>query len=347
MLRVIAHRGASGYLPEHTLAAYYVALEQGADALEPDLVMTRDGVLVARHENELSGTTDVARHAHFADRRVTKQIEGQAVTGWFTEDFTLEELRSLRARERIPALRPQSSRFDGQFEIATLEQILLLREAVQRSRAEYAAAGGQPVPPPAALHLELKHPSHFAACGLDMVHAVVNTLGAHGCMAPDAGVCVQSFEPGILRTLKTLAPVPLVQLLEAEGVPYDVRLSGGTLTFAELASPAGLAEVAGYAAYVGPEKSLVIPRDATGRLMRPTRLVEHCHALGLKVIPWTFRAENVFLPAEARSGGDDGEWGDLAGEIGRFLEAGIDGFFTDQPDIGVRARDAFASRVGA
>ena len=130
-------------------------------------------------------------------------------------------------------------------------------------------------------------------------------------------------------------------------VPYDVRLSGGTLTFAELASPAGLAAVAGYAAYVGPEKSLVIPRDATGRLMRPTRLVEHCHALGLKVIPWTFRAENVFLPAEARSGGDDGEWGDLAGEIGRFLEAGIDGFFTDQPDIGVRARDAFASRVGA
>ena len=344
---VIAHRGASGYLPEHTLAAYYLALQQGADALEPDLVMTRDGVFVARHENELGGTTDVAEHARFAARRVTKRIDDEPVTGWFSEDFTLEELKSLRARERIPALRPHNSRFDGQLEIATLEEILLLREQADRARAARAAALGRPAPPLIGLYPELKHPSHFAACGLPMAEVLLAVLEAHGCAAPAAQVFIESFETGILRTLSALSRVPLVQLIEAEGAPYDARAAGEARTFAQLTTPAGLAEVATYAAAVGPEKSLVIARDAHGRLVHPTRLVADSHAHGLKVIPWTFRAENAFLPAEARTAGAADERGDLEQEIRRFLAAGIDGFFTDQPDIGVRARDGFMRAADA
>ncbi len=343
---VIAHRGASGYLPEHTLAAYYVALQQGADALEPDLVMTGDGVLVARHESELSGTTDVARHARFASRRVTKRIDGEPVTGWFCEDFTLEELKSLRARERIPQLRPHNCRFDGQFEIATLEEILRLRAQVERERRARAAGPGTRAPEPVGLCLELKHPSHFAACGLPMAEPLLDVLEAHGCAVSGGGVFIESFETGILRTLSALTRVPLVQLIDAEGAPYDVRAAGRALTFADLTAPAGLAEVATYAACIGPEKSRVIPRGADGRLGRATGLVAASHAQGLKVMPWTFRAENAFLPAEARTAQAGGEWGDLEREIRCFLAAGIDGFFTDQPDIGVRARDAFVRSAG-
>ena len=342
---VIGHRGASGYLPEHTLAAYYVALEQGADALEPDLVMTRDGVLVARHENELGGTTDVAEHPQFASRRVTKQIDGEAVTGWFSEDFTLQELKGLRARERIPALRPHNARFDGQFEIATFEEILRLRAAADRERRERAAASARAAPAPIGLFPELKHPSHFEACGLPMADALLQTLAAYGCDGPEASVYIESFEPGILHVLSPRTRLPLVQLLEATGSPYRADLAGRARTYAELATPAGLAQVAGYAAAIGPEKSLIIPRDETGRLQRPTRLVADAHAQGLCVFPWTFRAENAFLPLAARSSAAEQEHGDLELEIGAFLAAGVDGFFTDQPDIGVRARDAFVRRA--
>lgn len=333
---VIAHRGASGYRPEHTLAAYELALEQGADAIEPDLVMTRDGMFVARHENELGSTTDVARHARFASRRTTKTVDGVAVTGWFTEDFTLEELKSLRARERIAELRPRNTRFDGQFEIATLEEILGLRERVAGERRARAAALGLAPPAPIGLYAELKHPNYFAACGVPMAEALLAVLEAHNCAAPDAGVFVESFEAGVLRTLGALARVPLVQLIDSEE------------TFAERITPAGLAEIATYAACVGPEKSLVIPRDAAGRLTRPTCLIANAHARGLRVIVWTFRAENAFLPAEARSVGAAHARGDMEQEIRRFLAAGIDGFFTDQPDIGAHARDAFsASAAGS
>ncbi|MHB1870335.1 MAG: glycerophosphodiester phosphodiesterase family protein [Steroidobacteraceae bacterium] len=338
---VIGHRGASGYRPEHTLAAYELALLQGADALEPDLVMTRDGVLVVRHENELAGTTDVARHARFASRRVTKLIDGEAVTGWFSEDFTLEELKALRCRERIAQLRPDNTRFDGQFRILSLEELLRLRERIGTERRARAAALERPAPPPIGLYPELKHPTYFEACGLPMAEALLGVLEAHGLATADAPVFVESFEPGILRTLHALAPLRLVQLIESEGAPYDARAAGRPGTFAELSAPAGLAEVAGYAVAVGPEKSLVIPRDAAGRLTSPTRLVADSHREGLAVFPWTFRAENAFLPTEARGGGSAGARGDLEQEIGRFLAAGIDGFFTDQPDIGVRARDAF------
>ena len=342
---VIGHRGASGYLPEHTLAAYYVALEQGADALEPDLVMTRDGVLVARHENELGGTTDVAQHARFASRRITKQIDGEAVTGWFSEDFTLEELKSLRARERIPALRPHNVRFDGQFEIATFEEILRLRAAADRERRARAAARAMPAPAPIGLFPELKHASHFASCGLPMADELLRTLAAHGCEGSEAGVFIESFEPGILRSLSRRTRLPLVQLLEAAGSPYSPEVESRWCTYAELATPMGLAEVAGYAAAIGPDKSLVIPCDAAGRLQPSTRLVADAHAQGLLVFAWTFRAENAFLPLVARSSTVAQERGDLEQEIGAFLTAGIDGFFTDQPDIGVRARDAFVRRA--
>ncbi len=338
---VIGHRGASGYRPEHTLAAYRLALEQGADALEPDLVMTRDGTLVARHENELGGTTDVARHARFAARRITKTIDGKAVTGWFTEDFTLEELKTLRARERIPDLRPDNRRFDGRFEIATLEEILLLREEVGRQRRAHALARGLPPPAPIGLYPEIKHPNYFEALGLPVAEPLIETLERHACRGPDAGVFLQSFEPSILQALSLLSRLPRVQLLEAEGAPADFVASGDARTFADLLSPAGLAQVAAYASAIGPEKSLVIARDARGGLAEPTALVADAHAAGLRVNPWTFRAENAFLPAQLRSSAKDADRGDLTSELSRFLAAGIDGFFTDQPDIGVRARDAF------
>lgn len=342
---VIGHRGASGYRPEHTLAAYRLALEQGADALEPDLVMTRDGVLVARHENELGGTTDVARHARFASRRTTKIIDAEAVTGWFTEDFTLEELKTLRARERIPDLRPGGHRFDGLFEIATFEEILQLRQEVERQRRQLAPGRS---PEPIGLYPEIKHPSYFASVGLAMAEPLVATLERHDCRGPEAGVFLQSFETAILRTLSRLTRLPRVQLIEAEGAPFDLARSGDARSYDDLLTPRGLAEIATYAAGVGPAKSRVIPRDANDGLAPPSSLVADAHAAGLRVIPWTFRAENVFLPAPMRSSDRAADRGDLDGELRCFLESGIDGFFTDQPDLGVRARDAFLrSRHGS
>ncbi len=342
---VIGHRGASGYRPEHTLAAYRLALEQGADALEPDLVMTRDGVLVARHENELGGTTDVARHARFASRRTTKIIDAEAVTGWFTEDFTLEELKTLRARERIPDLRPGGRRFDGLFEIATFEEILLLRQEVERQRRQLAPGR---TPEPIELYPEIKHPSYFASVGLAMAEPLIATLERHDCRGLEAGVFLQSFETAILRTLSRLTRLPRIQLIEAEGAPFDLARSGDARSFDDLLTPRGLAEIATYAVGVGPAKSRVIPRDAQDALAPPTSLIADAHAAGLQVIPWTFRAENVFLPAPLRSSDKAADRGDLDGELRCFLESGIDGFFTDQPDIGVRARDAFlGSRPGS
>ena len=342
---VIGHRGASGYLPEHTLAAYRLALEQGADALEPDLVMTRDGVLVARHENELGGTTDVAQHARFASRRTMKRIDGVAVTGWFTEDFTLQELKTLRARERIRHLRPDNSRFDGCYEIATLEEILSLRAQFESMRRAGAAARGLPAPAPIGLCLEIKHPGYFAAHGLPMAEPIMNVCERHGCRGPEAGVFLMSFETAILRNLSRISRLPRVQLIEADGAPPDFAAAGDSRRFAALVEPAGLAEIATYASAIGPEKSLVIPRNPDESLAGPTSLVADAHAAGLLVLPWTFRAENAFLPAPLRSGDRAAEHGDLGGELARFLSAAIDGFFTDQPDLGVRARNAFVGSL--
>jgi glycerophosphoryl diester phosphodiesterase len=343
---VIGHRGASGYVPEHTLASYFLAMQQGADYVEPDLVMTRDGVLIARHENEISGTTDVALHAEFAARHATRVIDGVSVAGWFTEDFTLAELKTLRARERLPQLRSGNTRFDRQLEIPTLEEILALVRAVEAQRAVRARQLGVPAPRPIGVYPETKHPSYFAACGLAMEPPLLATLARYGYDATESPVWLQSFEVGNLRALAGMTPLRRVQLIEAEGAPYDLTASGAARRYADLITPAGLDEIARYAHAIGPNKSLIIPRRADDSLAEPSALTAAAHAAGLAVHPWTFRAENAFLPAEFRAGNAPPERGELGGELRAYLRCGIDGFFTDQPDIGVAVRDAFVAAGG-
>jgi glycerophosphoryl diester phosphodiesterase len=339
---VIAHRGASGCRPEHTLAAYALAIEQGADFIEPDLVSTRDGVLVARHENALAllrpdgslqeATTDVAERAEFAARCCKKSIDGQARIGWFTEDFTLAELRTLRARERLPVLR--GTAFDDRFTVPTFDEILALLDEVNARRP------GRPV----GVYPETKHPSHFRALGLPLEPALVQTLHRHGWRGPRSPVFLQSFEVSNLRGLRGLTALPLVQLIEPEGQPWDFAAAGDARRYADLLTAEGLKEVAGYAQALGVHAELVIPRRADGRLGAPTPLVARAHAAGLQVHAWTFRAENTFLPAEYRRGADPAAHGDLAGCLQAYLDAGVDGFFTDHPAQGRQAVAARAAR---
>ena len=318
-------------MPEHTLVSYFIAIQQGADFVEPDLVMTKDGVLVARHENEIGGTTDVAERPEFASRRTTKSIDGVSITGWFTEDFTLKELKTLRARERIPAQRPANTRFDRMFEVPTLEEVLRMVEGVNRAR-------GKPI----GVYPETKHPTYFQNLGLAMERPLVKLLEKYGYRGRHAPVIIQSFEVANLRQLRRMTQVPIAQLINNGGRPWDFTVRGDARTYADLATPAGLAEIATYADGVGVNKDLMIPRVAGGFLGTPTSLVRDAHAAGLVVHGWTFRAENAFLPADFRSSTDPNALGDLEGEIRRFLELGMDGFFTDQPDIGVRARNEFS-----
>jgi glycerophosphoryl diester phosphodiesterase len=329
---VIGHRGASGYVPEHTLTAYFIAIQQGADCVEPDLVMTKDGVLVARHENEIGGTTNVADRPEFASRRVTKSIDGTSITGWFTEDFTLAELKTLRAKERIPGTRPANARFDGMFEVPTLEEVLQLVQSVNRNRSK-----------PVCVYPETKHPTYFQGIGLAMERPLVKLLHKYGYGGKTAPVFIQSFEVANLKELSQLTDLPLVQLINAAGRPWDFTVKGDPRTYADMATPAGLKEIAGYARGVGVNKDLMIPRVAGGFLGTPTTLVADAHAVGLIVHGWTFRAENTFLPTDFDSSSDPNAFGDLIGEVKRFLELGMDGFFTDQPNIGVRARDEFVA----
>jgi glycerophosphoryl diester phosphodiesterase len=341
---VIGHRGACGYVPEHTLASYFLAIQYGADYVEPDLVMTRDAVLVARHENEIGGTTDVAAHPEFAARRTTRLIDGSTVSGWFTEDFTLAELKTLRARERIADIRPANARFDGQFEIPTLEEILALVRGAGLQRAARAAQLRAAAPAPIGIYPETKHPSYFASLGLAMEAPLLEVLERHGCAGRTAPVWLQSFEVGNLKALSRMTELPLVQLIEAAGRPFDWAAAGVSQGYADMLTPAGLAAIASYAQAIGPNKSLVIARRADETLGEPSALVAQAHAAGLKVHPWTFRAENAFLPAGMRSGPVAAATGDLGRELAAYLEAGIDGFFTDQADLGVRARAAFLAR---
>jgi glycerophosphoryl diester phosphodiesterase len=200
---VIAHRGASGERPEHTLESYRLAIEEGADYIEPDLVMTRDGVLIARHENEIGGTTDVAQHLEFAARRRTQVIDGETMTGWFTEDFTLSEIKSLRARERLPDLRPQNLLYDGRFCVPTFDEIMQMLKLANRG-------GHRPV----GVYPETKHPAHFAGIGLPLEMAVLDTLRRFDCASPGSAAFIQSFDPANLRQLRRMTELPLVQLLE-------------------------------------------------------------------------------------------------------------------------------------
>lgn len=328
---VIGHRGASGYVPEHTLTAYFIALQQGADYIEPDLVSTQDGVLIARHENEISGTTDVALHPEFSNRKTKKTIDGREVEGWFTEDFTLAEIKTLRARERLPELRRDNSRFDGQFEVPTFDEILSMVRALERMRG--------PNTPRIGVYPETKHPSYFRSIDLALEGPLLRALKRWGYRGKDAPIFIQSFEVANLRQLRQKTQLPLVQLMEADGAPYDFIARGDNRTYADLATAEGLREVALYADAIGVDKRMVIPRDAKNASLGATALVNHAHTAGLKVHVWTMRAENYFLPAELQSSADPAAYGALDKEIELFLRAGIDGFFIDHPNIGARTRD--------
>lgn len=328
---MIAHRGASGYRPEHTIEGYRLAFALGADVVEADVVLTADGVPVARHENELSVTTDVAERPEFAGRRRTTRVAGQVVTGWFVEDFTLAELRGLRARERFGELRRHNQLYDDRFGIPTLAEIVALAraEAVRRGRR-------------VGVFPEVKLASHFADLGLRFEDVLVDVL------APVAGellVGVQSFEPWVLRSLARRTSLRLVQLVDSGGHPPEFDRSGAPRTYADLLTPSGLREVSTYAQAVGVHKSLLVPRTGAGRLGEPTGLLERAHDAGLAVLAWTFRNENAFLPAEFRIGEQVAAYGAAVGEQAAFLGLGIDGIVTDHPDTAAAARD-YRARAG-
>jgi glycerophosphoryl diester phosphodiesterase len=334
---VIAHRGASGYVPEHTLPGYFIAIQQGADYVEPDLVITRDGALVARHENEISGTTDVGSRPEFASRKATKNIDGKDVTGWFTEDFTLAELKTLRARERLPELRKGNTRYDGAFEIPTFEEVLELVAAADKQRAEAARAKGLPPPARIGIYPETKHPSYFETLGLHFDERMLAALARHGYTRRSDPVCLQSFEVANLKALRGKTDLPIVQLIEPTGQPFDFTLAKDARSYRDLLDDAGLREIARYADAIGPHKWMVV-QFADGK-HAGTGLARRARAAGLGVHVWTLRAENEFLPADLRSPGDPATRGDLASEIRALLDAGITGFFSDHPDLAVRARD--------
>jgi glycerophosphoryl diester phosphodiesterase len=311
---VIAHRGASGERPEHTLMAYRLAIEEGCDFIEPDLVLTKDGHLVVRHENEIRYTTDVATRPEFRDRKTTKQIDGEPVTGWFTEDFTLAELKTLRCRERLAALRPQSAAFDGQEAIPTFQEVVDLAKA--ESRRTGRTIGVYP---------EMKHPTFFASAGLPMEARLASALKKNGLDARDAPVFVQCFEAEPLRAFRKLSKARRVMLVAREGAAVPTR------------TPEDLAAIAAFADGLGPEWPLVVP-VVDGGLGPPTPLVAMAHAAGLAVHPWTVRAENQFLPPKLRNGERPGDHGDAEAVLKALFAAGVDGAFSDFPALAVKAR---------
>ncbi|MCW2792226.1 MAG: glpQ [Nocardioides sp.] len=333
---VVAHRGASGYRPEHTLGAYRLAVAMGADDIELDVVPTRDGVLVARHDNELGRTTDVADHPEFAGRRTTRVIDGESVTGWFVEDFLVEELRSLTARERHPRTRWQSAAHDGRHGLATLDEILAM-VAVESERRGRAIG----------VLIELKHATYFDAAGLPLDAPLLDALRRHDLDHPRSRVSVLSFEATILRRLAGRTRVPLVQLLgKGRGRPADLVAAGDARTYADLASPAGLATIQEYADGVGVHRDRVL-KPGRGGTLTPTSLVSDAHREWLTVHVWTLRAENRHLSKPFRVGGDPSAHGDLAGEARLLLDLGVDGLITDHPDVVVGARGARAQASGS
>lgn len=335
-VEVYAHRGASALRPEHTLAAYARAIADGADYVEPDLVATKDGVLVARHEPEISGTTDVAAHPEFANRKTEKTIDGQRMTGWFTTDFTLAELKTLRARERLPTVRPGGAAFDGQFPIPTFEEIIAFVAAESAKRGRLVGL----VP-------ELKHSTWFAAQGLPLEDRFLATLAAHA-YTRRAPIAIQSFEVGNLKALRARLGRPAnVRLVQLTGAPSERPADDPAVTYGEMTRPAGLQAIARYADIVSPPTRAVIPLGADGRLGAPTSLVADAHAAGLKVVVWTFRPENQFIAADFRSeaGPNARNPAGSIAEMRRYLQTGIDGLFTDDPALGRAAVDAAPGAV--
>ncbi|MCW1092981.1 glycerophosphodiester phosphodiesterase [Streptomyces sp. RS2] len=331
---VIGHRGASGYRPEHTFGSYELALDLGADIVEAgDLVPTKDGHLVCRHEPEIGGTTDVADHPEFADRKRTKLLDGVSTTGWFTEDFTLAELKTLRATERIPANRPHNTLYDGRWEIPTFEEVLRWQNEQTRRRGKQVW-----------IYPELKHPTYFRKLGLGTEERLARLLRKYGKDRKNSPVIVQSFEPTSIQRMNKLVGNPLAVLLSgANSRPWDFVETGDPRTTADLVTPKGLKEIASYAQGIGPTLDLIIPKDSAGRLTEPTTLVRDAHRAGLILHPYTMRNENPFLPADFRKGSDPDAYGDVFGAFRTYFATGIDGIFTDNPDTGVLAREDYVN----
>ncbi|WP_403021425.1 glycerophosphodiester phosphodiesterase family protein [Salinibacterium sp. GXW1014] len=323
---VIAHRGASGYRPEHTRAAYELAIALGADAIEPDVVPTRDGVLVLRHENEISATTDVAERPEFAERRTTKTIDGKKLTGWFTEDFTWAEIATLRSRERVPKVRPDNATFNGFYGVLRLRDLLEIIDAAPRR---------------VGLVLEIKHATYFASIGLPLDRLVAEELRAAG-WAEDDRLTIEAFELDVLHGIRREGVVaPLVYLLEASGAPADREARDGrhARPYADDLTPEGLLALrdAGIAG-ISVDKRLLLQTDAAGNTLGITSVVDRAHAAGLTAFCWTLRAENHFLGRNLRRGADASRYGDWLGEFHLVMASGIDGVFADQPDLAFAAR---------
>jgi glycerophosphoryl diester phosphodiesterase len=328
---IYGHRGAAGYRPEHTFGSYRTAARLGADYIEPDLVSTKDHVLVARHEPAIGATTDVADHPEFASRRTTKVIDGNTFANeWFTEDFTLAELKTLRAKERLPDLRQRNTIYNGRYQVPTFQEVIDLRDRL--SRELHRKVGLIP---------ELKHSTYFKSIGLPLEGVFVQTLRRNHLDNRAAKVTVQSFEVSNLKALNGQLPgVPLVQLFDAKTLhPGDVLAAGGTTTYGDMSTPAGLREVRKYADVASPSKDYIIPRDSTGTSQAHTTFIHDAHRAGLDVVAYTFRNENNFLPLELRSSANLAEYGNAIAEYLQFFKLGIDGVFSDNPDTAKAARD--------
>jgi glycerophosphoryl diester phosphodiesterase len=312
---VIGHRGAAGHRPEHTIASYELAIDYGVDFIEPDLVSTKDGVLIARHENDITGTSDVAQK--FPERRSAKTIDGTAIVGYFTEDFTLAEIKTLRAKERLPF---RNQGWNGVYEIPTLQEVIDL--AKRKSQATGRVIGIYP---------ETKHPSYFRSIGLALEPPLIKALVANGYTDADAPVFVQSFEVQNLKDLSKLTKVRLVQLMADNKLrPYDFIVAGDRRTYGDLMTPTALVAVATYAQGVGPFKRSIVPQGPDMALLTPTSLVADAHKAGLVVHPYTFRDEPEFLAPDYRL--------DPVKEYLQFYMLGVDGVFSDFGDTAVRAR---------
>ncbi|WP_233355210.1 glycerophosphodiester phosphodiesterase family protein [Hirschia maritima] len=330
---IIAHRGASGYLPEHTLEAYKLGIEMGADYIEPDLVLTKDGVFVARHENEISTTTNVADLAQFKDRHTTKTIEGVEHTGWFTEDFTFEELKTLKAKERLPKIRPDNAKHDNKFDIVRLEEIILF--AREQSKIHGRNIG---------LYIELKHPKYFNEISLPMEDRFLSVLSENGLNSKDADlpVYIQCFWPEPLIYMKGKTIHPQIFLMYSEAPDQSVLESVGVKNWEESYTIEGFEKISEFADGVGPWTGLVFPEGKSNQRQNTSEFIENAHKAGLKVHPWTLRAENVHLPVAYRSSADADNSVSTQGDLSAFttdlIKAGVDGVFTDHPDIAVSAR---------
>ncbi|MCQ8831065.1 glycerophosphodiester phosphodiesterase [Streptomyces malaysiensis] len=328
---VIGHRGASGYRPEHTFGSYQLALDMGADIIEQDLVPTKDGHLVCRHENDITATTDVSAHPEFADRKTTKTVDGTKLTGWFTEDFTLAELKTLRAKERIPGNRQRNTLYDGRWEVPTFEEVLQWadREGRRRGRRVW-------------LYVETKHPTYFRKLGLGLEEPLAKLLRRYGRHKKDAALFLQSFEPSSIQRLRKMVDTPGVVLLSTvDSRPWDFVEANDPRTVGDLVKPEGLKWIASYAQGIGPDLSVIIPRTADGKLGTPTSVVKDAHAAGLILHPYTMRNENTFLPADFRRGTDPNAYGDAFGAFKAYFATGIDGIFSDNADTALLAAADF------